>query len=573
MESARPERSPDVSVVMIFLDEASFLDEAIRSVFAQTHTDWELVLVDDGSTDGSTTIARRWADAHPGRVRYLDHPDHENRGMSASRNRGVTAARGRYIAYLDGDDTWLRPKLERQLAQLAAQPEARLVYGPLLRWRSWRTDADGPLLDDRYGVAGEGVVLETDRLYQPPVLAELLLRHKDLVPSGALFERDLFFEVGGAEDEFRGSYEDAVVFLKMLLRAPAYVADHSWYRYRQRPDHGHPPARSAANRLRFLSWAESYLTEQGPTNPSLTRAIKSARRQVGHPSLPRVERRAQRLVAAVPKAGGLIGRHARLAAARRLRAVPLAEVTDEFAFGLGPGGWNYYVALLDQAQQRPEGSLDESCFASFFRHPATRAVTDLNDLLDLGADDGDRRYRSLPRFWLGTYPWGGLLAQDLDGPGPAYGQLYDEQTGHDTSELWGLGRNLWYAPGDPMTVANEWRITRAVHRSIDQRGYRPHRARGFPRVTTLRHGERHRHVIVDGHHRLAALAHRGARHAVVEQEAVVERSDVERWWHVRAGRCTADEALAFFDAFFHLHGGERWARVRPPKEVPGDDRR
>ncbi|MDH4076471.1 MAG: glycosyltransferase family 2 protein [Acidimicrobiia bacterium] len=568
MGSAGLERSPLVSVVMIFLDEAPFLDEAIRSVFAQTHTDWELVLVDDGSTDGSTAIARRWAGAHPGRVRYLDHPDHENRGMSASRNRGVIAARGRYIAYLDGDDTWLRPKLERQLAQLAAHPESRLVYGPLLRWLSWRSDDDGPLLDDRYGVAGEGFVLQTDRVYQPPDLAALLLRHKDLVPSGALFERDLFLEVGGAEDEFRGSYEDAVVFLKMLLRSPAYVADRSWYRYRQRPDHGHPPAQSAANRLRFLSWAEAYLAEQAPTDPSLTKAIGSARRQVLHPVRSQLERRSRRLAAGVPKAGALLARHTRLAASRRLRAVPLAEVTDEFAFGLGPSSWNYYLALLGQAQQRPGWLLDESCFAWFFRHDVTRAVTDLNELLDLGAGDGDRRYRSLPRFWLGTYPWGGLLAQDLDGPGPAYGQAYDEQTGNDTSELWGLGRNLWYAPGDPMTLANEWRITRELHRSIDRHGYRPHRARGFPRVTTLRRGEQHRHVIVDGHHRLAVLAYRGDRITVVEQEAIVERNDVERWWHVRAGRCTAEEALAFFDAFFELNGSERWSRVRPRKEVP-----
>ena len=65
-----------VSVVTIFLNAERFLDEAVASVFAQTLTDWELLLVDDGSTDGSSEIARRYAHSHPTKVRYLEHEGH-----------------------------------------------------------------------------------------------------------------------------------------------------------------------------------------------------------------------------------------------------------------------------------------------------------------------------------------------------------------------------------------------------------------------------------------------------------------------------------------------------------------
>src|SRR5213593_4271602 len=96
-----------VSVIMIFLDEEKFILEAIESVFAQTYDNWELLLVDDGSRDASTQIAQRSAEQNPGKVRYLEHEGHQNRGMSTSRNMGIRHAKGNYIAFLDADDVWL----------------------------------------------------------------------------------------------------------------------------------------------------------------------------------------------------------------------------------------------------------------------------------------------------------------------------------------------------------------------------------------------------------------------------------------------------------------------------------
>ena len=86
------EVQPLVSVIMIFLNEERFIGEAIDSVFAQTYPKWELILVDDGSSDRSSEIARSIAARHPGQVRYIDHPGHSNLGMSASRNAGKVEA-------------------------------------------------------------------------------------------------------------------------------------------------------------------------------------------------------------------------------------------------------------------------------------------------------------------------------------------------------------------------------------------------------------------------------------------------------------------------------------------------
>src|SRR5215207_10509527 len=128
---------PLVSCIIIFLNAERFMREAIESVFAQTYDNWELLLVDDGSTDGSTHMALRYAERHSGKVRYLEHLGHQNRGMSASRNLGLSHAKGEYIGFLDADDVWLPHKLQQQVQILNSHPEAGMVYGTWQYWYSW----------------------------------------------------------------------------------------------------------------------------------------------------------------------------------------------------------------------------------------------------------------------------------------------------------------------------------------------------------------------------------------------------------------------------------------------------
>ena len=88
--------TPLVSVIVPFLDVAPFLAEAIESVRAQTYANWELLLCNDGSTDGSTDIARAYAQVDPARIRHLVHDGASHQGLSAARNLGTRPKRLRY---------------------------------------------------------------------------------------------------------------------------------------------------------------------------------------------------------------------------------------------------------------------------------------------------------------------------------------------------------------------------------------------------------------------------------------------------------------------------------------------
>jgi len=107
-----PEQTPVVSVITPVWNAAATLSEAVASVQAQTEPAWEMILIDDGSTDGSRALAERLAAEEP-RLRVIGFP--VNRGAAAARNAGIRAARGRFIAFLDADDRWYPEKLKLQL--------------------------------------------------------------------------------------------------------------------------------------------------------------------------------------------------------------------------------------------------------------------------------------------------------------------------------------------------------------------------------------------------------------------------------------------------------------------------
>jgi glycosyltransferase involved in cell wall biosynthesis len=280
-----------VSAIIIFLNEERFLQEAIESVFCQTYDDWELLLVDDGSTDHSTEIGQQYAENHPGKVRYLEHEEHHNRGMSASRNLGVREAKGKYIAYLDADDIWLPNKLETQLAVLQSQPEAVMVYGPVQFWHSWTGNPKDQRRDFLYGLKSYGVRLEPDRLIEPPQLPILCLRFESLipVPSSIMVERKVIESVGGSEEAFWGSLEDAVVYTKIGLRYKVFVSGACWTKYRRHPTSCGETAIKSGKvegiRLSFIKWVEGYLADQKVTDPRVWEAVEAALRPYRHPRL------------------------------------------------------------------------------------------------------------------------------------------------------------------------------------------------------------------------------------------------------------------------------------------------
>ncbi len=270
---------PLVSAIIIFLNGEAYLEEAIESILAQTYKVWELLLVDDGSTDCSTDIAKGYARSYSGKIRYLEHQNHQNRGMSATRNLGVTQAKGDYIAFLDADDVWLPNKLEKQVALLERYPQVGMVAGPTQYWYSW---TGNPLHQHRDCLREIGV--QPNRVYEPPVLLSCLLRNEANAPAtcGVLIRRDLFKTIGFFEESFRGLFEDRAFFSKVYLKSPIFIMDECLDRYRQHPNSTchveqkmgrYKPYRRSKAHLDFLQWLESYLTQENVKHEEVWQAL------------------------------------------------------------------------------------------------------------------------------------------------------------------------------------------------------------------------------------------------------------------------------------------------------------
>jgi len=113
---------PKVSVIIPTYNRLPMLKEAVDSVLAQDFEDMELTVVDDGSTDGTAEEIKRYG----GRVKLLQHS--VNKGVSAARNKGILHAKGKYIAFLDSDDLWVKGKMKIQMAFLDDNPHYPLCY-------------------------------------------------------------------------------------------------------------------------------------------------------------------------------------------------------------------------------------------------------------------------------------------------------------------------------------------------------------------------------------------------------------------------------------------------------------
>lgn len=126
--------APLVSVVIPAYNAERFLARAMRSALAQTYSHLELIVVDDGSTDGTAGIIRAFPDR---RVRHFSQP---NRGQGAARNLGIRASAGRYVTFLDADDVYLPQKVERQVEFLTTHPECQIVFCEAVHFYARRPD-------------------------------------------------------------------------------------------------------------------------------------------------------------------------------------------------------------------------------------------------------------------------------------------------------------------------------------------------------------------------------------------------------------------------------------------------
>ena len=277
-ESFVSDHAPKISVIIHFLNAARHLGESIRSVTWQTVREWELILVDGGSTDDSGAIAADAVRRDPDRVRLVSFPGPGTLGIFSSRIMGARHASAHVLAHLDSDDEWHPQFLARQYAVHHAQFASRpgLVYCPMVYW--W--EEAGRALDSYVQpVPPAG-------LYDPPgLVARFLDDHYSRSPgnSAVMVSREIVLaaaELIGTADE--GIAEDQFLWSFVALRYPICVHPDPLVRYRQWA--GSACARSVADgnflrpRATHLAWLEHYLSEQyaGDQKQALLEACRAA---------------------------------------------------------------------------------------------------------------------------------------------------------------------------------------------------------------------------------------------------------------------------------------------------------
>lgn len=205
-------KRPQFSVVVTVYNKGNYIRETLESVLCQTCRDFEVIIVDDGSTDNSKDAILSLKDES---IKYLYQ---EHSGLPASsRNKGISSSEGRYIALLDGDDLWLPDKLERCREALERFPDAGLIYHNVSIMYG-----DKVLRDTSYGPS-------TDKMYE-----RLLFQGNCLCPSAVVLRREIFFNDGMrfSEEKDLFAIEDYEYWLRLSKKYKFYYLPDILGRYK-----------------------------------------------------------------------------------------------------------------------------------------------------------------------------------------------------------------------------------------------------------------------------------------------------------------------------------------------------
>lgn len=186
-----------VSIILPTYNRAEFLGEAISSVLGQSFKNFELIVVDDGSTDRTPQLVKQFTDS---RLIYIAQ---SNKGRSAARNNGLLNARGCYIAFLDSDDVYLEGKLEIQAAYMDKYPEFGMIYTS-----AYCIDSKGKRLDEQpYFALAEGNIYKQIAFFQPLTIT---------LPT-VMIRREVLDAVGNF-DEAMERFEDTDLWRRIAKR-------------------------------------------------------------------------------------------------------------------------------------------------------------------------------------------------------------------------------------------------------------------------------------------------------------------------------------------------------------------
>lgn len=204
-----PSHAPRVSVIIPTFNRAHIISQAIESVLNQTFNDYEIIVVDDGSTDTTGAFLGK---TYGSRITYVGKP--VNEGLAAARNTGISLAQGTYIAILDDDDLWLPEKLDRQVELMERNPDLGLVYCGSLK------------------VNGDGdTIAEMRPTKRGDIFADMLQRNYLLGPASvALFPREVLRKTGLFDTSF-SACADWDLWIRIAGSAPVDYVDDSLVKY------------------------------------------------------------------------------------------------------------------------------------------------------------------------------------------------------------------------------------------------------------------------------------------------------------------------------------------------------
>lgn len=203
-----------VTVIIPTYNYASFIGNAIKSVLAQTCKDWDIIVMDDGSTDNTKAVVEKFVREYPGRIFY--HVQ-KNQGSGAARNNAIRLATGEYIAFLDADDLWLPGKLEHQMKLFQNDPQLTLVYSNAYLVRKGRILGAYIRPDDKCRI-------NEDLFYN--LLLRNFIPFASTVVKRSVFDEHLWF------DETLYSAQDFEWLMRVIRRHKAGYVDKCLVRYR-----------------------------------------------------------------------------------------------------------------------------------------------------------------------------------------------------------------------------------------------------------------------------------------------------------------------------------------------------
>lgn len=240
--------NPKVSVIIPTYNRASMIIECIESVFNQIFTDFEIIIVDDGSSDNTEAVLRPYLD----RITYIRQ---ENKGNAAARNTGIEVAKGEFVAFLDSDDLWLPDKLEKQVRYLEDHPDIDMVCGNGVIFGNTK-DAGRLLIPNKRAKPLEknGVTLKGDFMKSSVRCSTIVIK------------KGVLEELGGFDANLRVCV-DGDFSLRFLTKYRAAFMNEPLIRYRKHNDN------ISANREQRLLHSIKLINKLLTDNPELENVI------------------------------------------------------------------------------------------------------------------------------------------------------------------------------------------------------------------------------------------------------------------------------------------------------------